>query len=100
MNRGAWWATVHRVAKSWTQLSDSHFLFLQDNSGNVHQILFSMYFRAELKVRIWGRGLSPRVLSITPSSQIQVIQVSQVHTPWNILVCPNEEGRVDCFHFT
>ena len=20
MNRGAWWATVHRVAKSWTQL--------------------------------------------------------------------------------
>ena len=26
-DRGAWWATVHRVAKSWTQLSDSHFLF-------------------------------------------------------------------------
>ena len=22
MNRGAWWATVHEVAKSWTQLSD------------------------------------------------------------------------------
>jgi len=22
MDRGAWWATVHRVAKSWTQLSD------------------------------------------------------------------------------
>ena len=22
MNRGAWWATVHRVAKSWTRLSD------------------------------------------------------------------------------
>ena len=21
MNKGAWWATVHRVAKSWTQLS-------------------------------------------------------------------------------
>ena len=21
MNRGAWWATVHRVAKSWTRLS-------------------------------------------------------------------------------
>ena len=55
-------ATVQRVAKSWTQLSDSHFLFLQDNSGDVCQILFSMYFREELKVRIWGRGLSPRVL--------------------------------------
>ena len=95
MNRGAWWATVHRVAKSWTQLSNSHFLFLQDNSGNVHQILFSMYFRAELKVRIWGRGLSPRVLL-----HYTIITDSQVHTPWNILVCPNEEGRVDCFHFT
>ena len=22
MNRGAWWATVHGVAESWTQLSD------------------------------------------------------------------------------
>ena len=22
-NRGAWWATVHGVAKSWTQLNDS-----------------------------------------------------------------------------
>ena len=22
MNRGIWWATVHGVAKSWTQLSD------------------------------------------------------------------------------
>ena len=22
MHRGAWWATVHRVAKSWTQLSN------------------------------------------------------------------------------
>ena len=22
MDRGSWWATVHRIAKSWTQLSD------------------------------------------------------------------------------
>ena len=27
MNRGAWWATVHGVAKSWTQLSDFTFTF-------------------------------------------------------------------------
>ena len=25
MDRGAWWATVHRVAKSWTRLSDFTF---------------------------------------------------------------------------
>ena len=27
MDRGAWWATVHRVAKSWTRLSDFTFTF-------------------------------------------------------------------------
>ena len=26
MDRGAWWATVHRVSKSWTRLRDFHFL--------------------------------------------------------------------------
>ena len=25
MERGAWWATVHGVTKSWTRLSDFHF---------------------------------------------------------------------------
>ena len=25
VNRKAWWATVHGVAKSWIQLSDQHF---------------------------------------------------------------------------
>jgi len=28
MDRGAWWATVHGVAKSWTRLSNSHFIFI------------------------------------------------------------------------
>ena len=27
MNGGAWWATVHGVAKSWAQLSDFTFIF-------------------------------------------------------------------------
>ena len=27
MDRGAWWATVHGVSKSWTQVSDEHFQF-------------------------------------------------------------------------
>ena len=25
LDRGAWWATLHRVAKSWTRLSNEHF---------------------------------------------------------------------------
>ena len=28
MDGGAWWAAVHGVAKSWTQLSDFTFIFL------------------------------------------------------------------------
>ena len=28
IDRGAWWATVHGVTKSWTQLSDLHFILL------------------------------------------------------------------------
>ena len=27
MDRGAWWAAVHEVAKSWTRLSDFTFTF-------------------------------------------------------------------------
>ena len=27
-DRGAWWATDHGIAKSWTRLSDFHFPFL------------------------------------------------------------------------
>ena len=27
MDRGAWWATVHGVIKSWTRLGDFHFYF-------------------------------------------------------------------------
>ena len=32
MDRGAWWATVHGVTKSWTRLSDFHFHFSFSNS--------------------------------------------------------------------
>ena len=32
MDQGAWWATVHGVAKSWTRLSDfTHFIQLTKN---------------------------------------------------------------------
>ena len=36
MNRGAWWATVHGVTKSWTRLSDNTFTFL--NTVKLSQI--------------------------------------------------------------
>ena len=34
MDRGAWWAIVHGVAKSQTQLSKQHFHFLLMSSGD------------------------------------------------------------------
>ena len=33
MDRGAWWATVHRVIRSWTGLSDQHFELAGGTSG-------------------------------------------------------------------
>ena len=31
MDRGAWWAIVHGVTKSWTQLSNCHFLLVRSD---------------------------------------------------------------------
>ena len=44
MDRGAWWATVHGIAKSWTLLSDKHlfWIFKLNNTA----CLFLAYFRA------------------------------------------------------
>ena len=40
MNKGAWWATVHGAAKSWTRLSDFTFI---DNFISHHS--FSLFSR-------------------------------------------------------
>ena len=39
MDRGAWWATVHRVAKSWTCLSRSWTFLLWDSTLRQHSLL-------------------------------------------------------------
>ena len=42
MDRGVWWAAVHRVAKSWTRLSDlacTHEAELLGNIGMWHPML-------------------------------------------------------------
>ena len=36
MDRGAWWAAVHRVAKSWTRLSDWHTCVLFRSASCLH----------------------------------------------------------------
>ena len=44
MDGGAWWATVHGVANSRTQLSDFTFTLKQSNHTNVIKILFYYEF--------------------------------------------------------
>ena len=39
IERGAWWATVHGVVKSWAQPSDFHFTLLFMNMGRVVKFL-------------------------------------------------------------
>ena len=38
MDRGAWWATVHGVANSWTQLSDIVLVLTPLNTSSEFQI--------------------------------------------------------------
>ena len=40
MGRGAWWATIHGVTKSWTRLSDQHYTLYRwrHRTGEVRQL--------------------------------------------------------------
>ena len=64
---GAWWATVHRVAKSWIRLSD--FTFTLDKSriispsqspqlNHIFKVSFAMQSNifAFLRIRVWTSG--------------------------------------------
>ena len=63
MNRGAWWATVHGVAKSWTRPSDLsqhkilQFCFLEPSSPT-H--IFQIHFLGLILVRILQRSRTHR----------------------------------------
>ena len=43
MDGGAWWATVHGVTKSWTQLHDFTFthIMAENGEGNGNPLLYS-----------------------------------------------------------
>ena len=73
MDRGAWWATVHMVAKSWTQLSDFTFTF-------TYELVY--YFR----------------LFISQFSSVQLLSHVQLCDPVDCsmpgLPCPSPTPRV------
>ena len=51
MDRGAWWAAVHGVTNSWTQLSNLHFHFFQ--SGK-YRITYGSLKLTVLKAELWN----------------------------------------------
>ena len=57
MSRGAWWATVHEIAKSWTQVSNQHFHFYPLTSSFMYCIALEKrskdldFNRRQLKVK-------------------------------------------------
>ena len=55
MDRGAWQATVHGVAKSWTQWNDFHF-FHGPYSVSNHFKLVACFFNWDFYVKIWISG--------------------------------------------
>ena len=60
MDRGAWWAAVHGVAKSWTRLSDFTFTFhchaLEKETAHFSVLALESQGRGSLVgCRLWGR---------------------------------------------
>ena len=54
MDRGAWWATVHGVAKSWTRLSDFPSLHFTSSTFLDSIILFLLYVISRFEVlQVW-----------------------------------------------
>ena len=56
MDGGAWWATVHRVAKSWTRLNTQAYqftLFLQQKSIQYYRAIIPQLKKTFLTVFYW-----------------------------------------------
>ena len=64
MDRGAWWATVHGVAKSWTWLSECHFhyfhwFWISSSQSSLMRLLFLCWtFKGPMRGGWTWQGLS------------------------------------------
>ena len=71
MDRGAWWAAVHGVAKSWTRLSDFTFTF------HFHALEKEMATHSSvLAWRIPGTGEPGGLLSVGSQSRTRLKRLS------------------------
>jgi len=69
MDRGAWWATVHGIAKSWTQLkqlSSSSWHFMKQFDSNVSCVSWLSVSVLSLEISFSFSTIFPNMLSLCP----------------------------------
>ena len=85
MDKGAWWATVHEVAKSWTRLSDwahtrahTHIMFpLRENHCQIKDMVVKSTQTFSIHIKVKVTQLWWKSDSLWPHGTIQSIEFSR-----------------------
>ena len=82
MDREAWWATVHGITKSWTQLSDSTSTHMGTETicNTLCRLSFLNIHSMNAGIMLSSLGLSPSVHSFQPSLTHLLIQQHSNHS--------------------
>jgi len=65
MDGGAWWATVHRVTKSWTRLSNFTFTFTHTHTHKIAEVLYSSISPASV-ASFYSKRIHPMLSGTIP----------------------------------
>ena len=94
MDRGVWWATVHRVAKSQTWLSDFHFLSLHSWTASLDTSLKMLLAVSYIALKLWHKEQSRDTVCLHDTVQFscsvfrgftvhhQLPEFTQTHVHW------------------
>ena len=89
MDRGAWWAIVHGIAKSWTQLSDWHFHFHVFSSSHVQMRVWTIKNVEHWRIRCFRAVTLEKTLkSLLDCKEIKPVNPKE-NQPWIFI------GRTD-----
>ena len=95
MDRGAWWATVHGIAKSWTRLNDWTTALLGVKQGRhisttllmagttLKKLGYKTQVRGKQWILLWNR--KPNSLHLHYTMNYTVVLIEGLHT-WNISI--------------
>ena len=94
VDRGDWWATVHRVAKSWTWLSDFHFLSIHSWATSLDTSLKMLPVVSYIAMNLWHKEQSRDTVHLHDTVQFsrsvlrgfpvhhQLPEFTQTHVHW------------------